>query len=56
MAVAREAVGAYKRFEYTTAHHTLYNYATVTTSAVCPTLGVRCVLSVEEGWGGNQAQ
>jgi isoleucyl-tRNA synthetase len=32
--VARKVIDAYKRFEYTTVYHTLYNYATVTLSAV----------------------
>jgi isoleucyl-tRNA synthetase len=32
--VARKTVEAYKRFEYTGVYHTLYNYATVTLSAV----------------------
>ncbi|MFL6274841.1 MAG: isoleucine--tRNA ligase [Blastocatellia bacterium] len=32
--VARKVLDAYQRFEYTTVYHTLYNYATVTLSAV----------------------
>jgi isoleucyl-tRNA synthetase len=32
--VARKVVEAYRRFDYTTVYHTLYNYATVTLSAV----------------------
>src|SRR5256885_1592653 len=32
--MARKVIDAYKRFEYTTVYHTLYNYATVTLSAV----------------------
>src|SRR5581483_505248 len=32
--MARKVVDAYRRFEYTTVYHTLYNYATVTLSAV----------------------
>jgi isoleucyl-tRNA synthetase len=32
--VTRRVVEAYKRFEYTTVYHTLYNYATVTLSAI----------------------
>ncbi len=32
--VARKTIEAYKRFEYTTVYHTLYNYATVTLSSV----------------------
>jgi isoleucyl-tRNA synthetase len=32
--VARRVIDAYKRFEYTTVFHSLYNYATVTLSAV----------------------
>jgi isoleucyl-tRNA synthetase len=32
--VARKVIDAYKRFEYTTVYHTLYNYATVTLSAM----------------------
>jgi isoleucyl-tRNA synthetase len=32
--VTRRVVEAYKRFDYTTVYHTLYNYATVTLSAV----------------------
>ena len=32
--VARKVVEAYKRFDYTSVYHTLYNYATVTLSAV----------------------
>jgi isoleucyl-tRNA synthetase len=32
--VARKVIAAYRRFEYTTVYHTLYQYATVTLSAV----------------------
>src|SRR5262249_46561462 len=32
--VARKVIDAYKRFEYTSVYHSLYNYATVTLSAV----------------------
>jgi isoleucyl-tRNA synthetase len=32
--VTRKIVEAYRRFEYTTVYHTLYNYATVTLSAI----------------------
>ena len=32
--VARKVLDAYQRFEYTTVYHTLYNYATVTLSAI----------------------
>ena len=32
--VTRKVVEAYRRFEYTTVYHTLYNYATVTLSAI----------------------
>jgi isoleucyl-tRNA synthetase len=32
--VTRKVIDAYKRFEYTTVYHTLYNYATVTLSAI----------------------
>src|SRR5262249_36252469 len=32
--MARRVVDAYRRFDYTTAYHALYNYATVTLSAV----------------------
>jgi isoleucyl-tRNA synthetase len=32
--VARKVVDAYRRFDYTTVYHSLYNYATVTLSAV----------------------
>jgi isoleucyl-tRNA synthetase len=32
--VTRKVVEAYKRFEYTAVYHTLYNYATVTLSAI----------------------
>jgi isoleucyl-tRNA synthetase len=32
--MARKVTEAYRRFEYTTVYHTLYNYATVTLSAV----------------------
>ena len=32
--VARKCIDAYRRFDYTTVYHSLYNYATVTLSAV----------------------
>lgn len=32
--VTRKVIEAYKKFEYTTVYHTLYNYATVTLSAI----------------------